>query len=49
VFVERAFSLSLEQRDNTRFDGTGSARIVLVRKNRNEPWRMRSWYDRSEF
>lgn len=49
AFVERAFSLSIEQRDNNRFDGTGTARIVLVRRNRNEPWRMRSWYDRSEF
>jgi hypothetical protein len=49
VYVERAFSLSIEQRDNTRYDGTGTARLVLVRKNATEPWRMRSWYDRSEF
>ncbi|GAB3824989.1 hypothetical protein [Hymenobacter jeollabukensis] len=49
VFVERAFSLSIEQRDNQRFDGTGTARLELVRKNRSEPWRMRRWYDRSEF
>ncbi|GAA4387696.1 hypothetical protein [Hymenobacter koreensis] len=49
AYVERGFSLSIEQRDNTRYDGTGTARLVLVRKNRNEPWRMRSWYDRSEF
>lgn len=49
VYVERAFSLSIEQRDNQRFDGTGTARLELVRKNRLEPWRMRRWYDRSEF
>ncbi|MCB2376712.1 hypothetical protein LGH70_03925 [Hymenobacter sp. BT635] len=49
AYVERAFSLTIEQRDNQTFAGAGSARIVLVRKNRNDPWRMRSWYDRSEF
>ncbi|OON70195.1 hypothetical protein B0919_05530 [Hymenobacter sp. CRA2] len=49
AYVERAFSLSIEQRDNTRFDGMGTARLVLVRKKASDPWRMRSWYDRSEF
>ena len=47
--VERSFLLTIEQRDNERFTGSGTARLVLVRKNRNDPWRMRSWYDRSEF
>lgn len=49
VYVERAFQLSLEQRDNQQYAGVGSARLVLVRKRPGEPWRMRSWYDRSEF
>ena len=47
--VERSFLLTIEQRDAERFSGSGTARLVLVRKNRNDPWRMRSWYDRSEF
>jgi len=47
--VERSFLLTIEQRDDVRFSGAGTARLVLVRKNRTEPWRMRSWYDRSEF
>ena len=47
--LERSFLLTIEQRDNERFSGSGTARLVLVRKNRNDPWRMRSWYDRSEF
>ena len=47
--VERSFLLTIEQRDNERFSGSGTARLVLVRKNRTQPWRMRSWYDRSEF
>ncbi|GAA4356111.1 hypothetical protein GCM10023185_19570 [Hymenobacter saemangeumensis] len=45
----RSFLLTIEQRDNERFSGAGTARLVLVRRNRSEPWRMRSWYDRSEF
>lgn len=49
AYVERSFLLSIEQRDDERYSGAGTARIVLVRKNRNDPWRMRSWYDRSEF
>ncbi|UOQ51321.1 hypothetical protein [Hymenobacter cellulosivorans] len=49
AYVERSFSLTIEQRDNQTFTGAGSARLVLVRKSRQDPWRMRSWYDRSEF
>jgi hypothetical protein len=49
AYVERAFQLSIEQRDDERFAGTGTARVILVRKSRLDPWRMRSWYDRSEF
>jgi hypothetical protein len=47
--VERSFLLTIEQRDNERFSGAGTARLVLVRKHRTDAWRMRSWYDRSEF
>ena len=47
--VERSFLLTIEQRDNERFSGAGTARLVLVRKNRNDPWRMRSWYDAVNF
>ena len=49
AYVERAFQLSIEQRDDERYSGTGTARVVLVRKTKLAPWRMRSWYDRSEF
>ncbi|MBC8081983.1 MAG: hypothetical protein H7Z21_02125, partial [Hymenobacter sp.] len=49
VYVDRAFQLSIEQRDNQQYAGAGSARLVLVRKQKGDPWRMRSWYDRSEF
>lgn len=49
AYVERAFQLSIEQRDDERYSGTGTARVVLIRKTRLDPWRMRSWYDRSEF
>ncbi len=49
AYVERSFLLSIEQRDDERFSGAGTARLVLVRKYRTDPWRMQSWYDRSEF
>ncbi|MCC3152473.1 hypothetical protein Q3A66_05680 [Hymenobacter sp. BT770] len=47
--VERSFLLTIEQCNNERISGAGTARLVLVRKHRNAPWRMRSWYDRSKF
>ena len=49
AFVERSFLLTIEQRDDERFSGAGTARLVLVRRTKLDPWRMRSWYDRSEF
>ena len=45
----RAGLIAAALADWCRFSGAGTARLVLVRKNRNDPWRMRSWYDRSEF
>lgn len=47
--AERAFNLTINQDDATIYRGVGSARIVLVRKSKNEPWKMRSWYDKSDF
>lgn len=47
--VERAFNLSINQDDATVYQGVGSARLVLVRKRKGEPWKMRSWYDKSDF
>jgi hypothetical protein len=47
--VERAFNLTINQDDATTFQGVGSARLVLVRKKKGDPWKMRSWYDKSDF
>ena len=47
--VERAFNLSINQDDATVYQGVGSARLVLVRKRKGDPWKMRSWYDKSDF
>jgi hypothetical protein len=49
AYVERSFLLTIEQRDDERFSGAGTARLVLTRKTSADPWRMVSWYDRSEF
>jgi hypothetical protein len=47
--VERYFNLIIVQDDQTIFRGTGSARLHLIRKNSNESWRIRSWFDKSDF
>lgn len=47
--VERYFNLVIVQDDQTIFRGTGSARLQLIRKNKQEPWRIRNWYDKSDF
>lgn len=47
--VERAFNLTINQDDATTYQGVGSARLVLVRKKKGDPWKMRSWYDKSDF
>ncbi|MBK0402015.1 hypothetical protein I5M27_03400 [Adhaeribacter sp. BT258] len=49
AIAERAFNLTINQDDATIYRGVGSARIVLTRKNRNDNWKMRSWYDKSDF
>jgi hypothetical protein len=47
--VERAFNLIINQDDETVYRGVGTARLELVRANRAEPWRMRTWFDKSDF
>jgi len=49
VYVDRAFQLSLQQRNNQLLQGAGSARLELVRKQKGAPWRMRCWQDQSAF
>lgn len=47
--VERAFNLVINQDDETIYRGVGTAQLELVRANRAEPWRMRQWFDKSDF
>jgi hypothetical protein len=47
--VERAFNLIINQDDENVFRGIGTARLELVRPNRAAPWRMRRWFDKSDF
>src|SRR5688572_2544102 len=49
AIAERAFNLVINQDDATTYRGVGTARIVLVRKSKTDTWRMRSWYDKSDF
>ncbi len=47
--VERVFNLVINQDDENVFRGVGSARIELRRRAKGEPWRMRMWFDKSDF
>ena len=47
--VERAFNLIINQDDENVYRGIGTARIELVRPDRAAPWRMRRWFDKSDF
>jgi hypothetical protein len=47
--VERYFNITIVQDDQNIFRGTGSARLLLKRSARGQPWRISAWYDRSDF
>ena len=47
--VERNFNLVITQDDNNVFRGVGSALLILRRDNPTDYWRMKSWYDKSDF
>jgi hypothetical protein len=47
--VERYFNITIIQDDQNIYRGTGSARLLLKRKAKGEPWRIAAWYDRSDF
>ncbi|HSI91742.1 MAG TPA: hypothetical protein VK927_11535, partial [Adhaeribacter sp.] len=49
AIAERAFNLTINHDDVTVYRGIGSARLVLVRKSATDNWKMRSWYDKSDF
>lgn len=47
--VERAFNLTINQDDENIYRGVGSARLELRRRSVGEPWRMKTWFDKSDF
>ncbi len=47
--VERYFNLVIVQDDQTIFRGTGSARLLLVRHDKTSEWRIKDWFDKSDF
>lgn len=47
--AQRYFNLTIVQDDQNIFRGTGSAQLTFVRANRESEWRIKSWYDRSDF
>ena len=47
--VERYFNLSIQLDEANTFQGTGTARLTLVRPDTASPWRVRSWVDIRDF
>lgn len=49
VYVDRAYQLSIAQHNSQPIQSAGTTRLVLVRKQKGDLWRIRSWHDQSEF
>lgn len=47
--AQRYFNLTIVQDDQNIFRGTGSAQLTFYRKSRDQEWRIKAWYDRSDF
>jgi len=47
--VQRAFNLFVFEDDQNVYRGTGSAKLILVRKSKGDFWKMASWEDKSDF
>jgi hypothetical protein len=47
--VERYFNVTIVLDDQSIFRSTGSARLGLRRKNREDYWQIFSWFDKSDF
>lgn len=47
--AERYFNLTIVQDENTVLRGTGSAQLTLTRSGPQEEWRIKSWFDKSDF
>jgi hypothetical protein len=49
AFVVRNFNLSIVQKDQTAYTGTGRARLRLRRARLGDAWRAYNWFDDSDF
>jgi hypothetical protein len=47
--VERYFNLSIQVDETNSFQGTGTARLTLVRADTSSPWKVRNWVDIRDF
>lgn len=47
--VERYFNVTVVLDDQSIFRSTGSARLALRRKNKDDFWQITSWFDKSDF
>jgi hypothetical protein len=49
VQAQRYFNLTIVQDDQNIFRGTGSAQLTFYRAHPEDEWKIRTWYDRSDF
>jgi hypothetical protein len=47
--VERYFNVTVVLDDQQIFRSTGSARMQLKRKSKDENWQILTWFDKSDF
>jgi hypothetical protein len=47
--LERYFNLSIQLDESNTYQGTGTARLTLVRADTASPWKVRSWVDIRDF
>jgi hypothetical protein len=47
--VERYFNVTVVLDDQSIFRSTGSARLSMRRRNKNDFWQIVSWFDKSDF
>ena len=47
--VERYFNVTIVLDDQSIFRSTGSARLSMRRRNKNDFWQIVSWFDKSDF
>lgn len=49
AYITRSFNLSVIQKDQTAYTGTGRAKLRLRKQRLTDPWKAYYWFDDSDF